>query len=164
MAPEYKLSIAGDGSVSYPQNSGFFYQPGQSCFIQSNGPDVPHAQLFQSQLQPACYKMPLPSKHITDALFTRPNTPTSIDGLVRRSPTADCQGEKEEPYAKLIYRALLEAPGHTMVLRDIYAWFRRNTDKASNKETKGWQNSIRHNLSMNGVRFLPTSELASTSN
>jgi Forkhead domain len=59
--------------------------------------------------------------------------------------------DKEQPYAQLIYRALMEAPGHTMVLRDIYNWFRRNTDKATDKETKGWQNSIRHNLSMNGV-------------
>lgn len=59
--------------------------------------------------------------------------------------------DKEQPYAQLIYRALLDAPENTMVLRDIYDWFRRYTDKASQSETKGWQNSIRHNLSMNGV-------------
>lgn len=59
--------------------------------------------------------------------------------------------DKEQPYAQLIYRALLDAPNHTMVLRDIYDWFRRYTDKATQSETKGWQNSIRHNLSMNGV-------------
>jgi hypothetical protein len=59
--------------------------------------------------------------------------------------------DKEQPYAQLIYRALLEAPGKTMILRDIYNWFKENTDKAADKETKGWQNSIRHNLSMNGV-------------
>ncbi|KAH7120832.1 forkhead domain-containing protein [Dendryphion nanum] len=59
--------------------------------------------------------------------------------------------DKEQPYAQLIYRALLEAPEHTMVLRDIYDWFKENTDKAADKETKGWQNSIRHNLSMNGA-------------
>jgi hypothetical protein len=59
-----------------------------------------------------------------------------------------------QPYAQLIYRALLEAPGHTMILRDIYNWFMANTDKAADKETKGWQNSIRHNLSMNGVSLL----------
>lgn len=59
--------------------------------------------------------------------------------------------DKEQPYAQLIYRALLEAPGKTMILRDIYSWFKEHTDKAADKETKGWQNSIRHNLSMNGV-------------
>ena len=60
--------------------------------------------------------------------------------------------ENAEPYAQLIYRALKEAPGHGMVLKDIYDWFEKNTDKAKNPLSKGWQNSIRHNLSMNGVR------------
>ncbi|KAH6639140.1 hypothetical protein C7974DRAFT_449069 [Boeremia exigua] len=59
--------------------------------------------------------------------------------------------DKEQPYAQLIYRALLTAPQHTMVLRDIYDWFKTYTDKATHSETKGWQNSIRHNLSMNGA-------------
>ena len=56
-----------------------------------------------------------------------------------------------EPYAQLIFRALKGAPGYKMVLKDIYRWFEKNTDKAS-KSSRGWQNSIRHNLSMNGVR------------
>ena len=57
-----------------------------------------------------------------------------------------------EPYAQLIFRALKSAPGHRMVLKDIYEWFAHHTDKANNgSSSKGWQNSIRHNLSMNGV-------------
>lgn len=60
--------------------------------------------------------------------------------------------ENAEPYAQLIYRALRDAPGYGMVLKDIYDWFEKNTDKAKNPLSKGWQNSIRHNLSMNGVR------------
>ncbi|KAL8941930.1 MAG: hypothetical protein Q9216_001958 [Gyalolechia sp. 2 TL-2023] len=55
-----------------------------------------------------------------------------------------------EPYAQLIFRALKGAPGYRMVLKDIYRWFEKNTDKAR-KGSKGWQNSIRHNLSMNGA-------------
>lgn len=62
--------------------------------------------------------------------------------------------DKEQPYAQLIYQALLQAPEKTMILRDIYDWFKKYTDKAAASETKGWQNSIRHNLSMNGVRHL----------
>lgn len=64
-------------------------------------------------------------------------------------------GASSEPYAQLIYRALMSAPNHAMVLKDIYEWFEQNTDKAKiaqNSSAKGWQNSIRHNLSMNGVR------------
>jgi hypothetical protein len=64
----------------------------------------------------------------------------------------DAMIDKEQPYAQLIYQALLQADGHTMILRDIYDWFLKYTDKAAASETKGWQNSIRHNLSMNGVR------------
>jgi Forkhead domain len=56
----------------------------------------------------------------------------------------------DEPYAKLIYRALLGAQGHRMALQEIYQWFIENTDK-SNSTTSGWRNSIRHNLSMNAV-------------
>jgi len=58
----------------------------------------------------------------------------------------------DEPYAKLIYRALMSAPDHAMVLQEIYQWFRDNTTKGSS-DTKGWMNSIRHNLSMNAVRY-----------
>lgn len=59
-------------------------------------------------------------------------------------------GKVDEPYAQLIYRALMSTPDKSMSLQEIYKWFRENTDKAKS-EGKGWQNSIRHNLSMNGV-------------
>lgn len=55
----------------------------------------------------------------------------------------------DKPYARLIHEALMQAPGHRMLLRDIYDWFLRNTTKPSESGTNGWQNSIRHNLSMN---------------
>lgn len=62
-----------------------------------------------------------------------------------------------EPYAQLIFRALKSAPEHRMVLKEIYEWFEINTDKAKSPSSKGWQNSIRHNLSMNGVSALGSS-------
>jgi hypothetical protein len=49
-----------------------------------------------------------------------------------------------------MYRAFMSRPDYSMTLQDIYQWFRENTDKAKS-ESKGWQNSIRHNLSMNAV-------------
>jgi hypothetical protein len=80
----------------------------------------------------------------------------------RESQGSSAVGAKpEEPYAQLIYRALMGAPGHAMTLQEIYQWFRDNTDKESKNENtgkksgknaEGWQNSIRHNLSMNKVR------------
>ena len=66
----------------------------------------------------------------------------------------DIEGKQSgPPYAQLIYQALMAAPGHQMVLKDIYDWMSKNTDKAQNPKFKGWQNSVRHNLSMNGVSF-----------
>ncbi|KAF2787409.1 hypothetical protein K505DRAFT_421799 [Melanomma pulvis-pyrius CBS 109.77] len=87
---------------------------------------------------------------------TRSSTPNDDPPMPPQDLKNECCGEenpidKEQPYAQLIYRALLEKPGHTMILREIYNWFMENTDKAADKETKGWQNSIRHNLSMNGA-------------
>lgn len=83
-----------------------------------------------------------------DSLCGTMGRPRDLEGRIKDEGPID----KEQPYAQLIYKALLGAPNHTMILRDIYNWFKENTDKATDKETKGWQNSIRHNLSMNGVR------------
>lgn len=74
-----------------------------------------------------------------------------LDPLDSESESEGKQGEP--PYAKLIYRALMDAPDHQMVLKDIYLWIAQNTDKARDPAFKGWQNSVRHNLSMNGVRL-----------
>ncbi|KIX08199.1 uncharacterized protein Z518_02855 [Rhinocladiella mackenziei CBS 650.93] len=61
----------------------------------------------------------------------------------------DEEASNDKPYAVLIYEALMQAPGHRMLLRDIYEWFRLNTSKPHESGSNGWQNSIRHNLSMN---------------
>ncbi|KAJ4307345.1 hypothetical protein N0V88_000728 [Collariella sp. IMI 366227] len=68
----------------------------------------------------------------------------------RKSPSAGAQvaNKSEEPYAKLIYRALLSASHRAMTLQEIYQWFRENTSKGKD-DSKGWQSSIRHNLSLN---------------
>lgn len=72
--------------------------------------------------------------------------------LLGGSPSSiEAPGSKvDEPYAQLIYRAFMSRPNKSMTLQEIYQWFREHTDKAK-AEGKGWQNSIRHNLSMNGV-------------
>jgi hypothetical protein len=84
--------------------------------------------------------------------FTLPSRETSEDGQSSREMTATNAEDQatDEPYAKLIYRALMGSPNYSMVLQEIYQWFRDNTSKGSS-DTKGWMNSIRHNLSMNEV-------------
>lgn len=82
---------------------------------------------------------PAPSGAVTTQPSTNPVIPSSIVKLARI------------PYAKLIYWALCGARDHSMTLREIYKWFEEHTDKAKDPRDKGWQNSVRHNLSMNGV-------------
>ncbi|KAJ5960091.1 uncharacterized protein N7479_007241 [Penicillium vulpinum] len=73
------------------------------------------------------------------------------DRLSPRSSTGDNKEERpgHPPYSVLIYQALKDAPGHKLQLQSIYSWFEANTDKGADPNAKGWQNSIRHNLSMN---------------
>jgi hypothetical protein len=59
----------------------------------------------------------------------------------------------DPPYSQLIYEALFTAPGKKLPLQGIYLWFEKNTAKGRDRGSKGWQNSIRHNLSMNAVRL-----------
>jgi hypothetical protein len=80
----------------------------------------------------------------------QPNLCDAEDVLGSGSSTEPGGGKNEEPYAQLIYRAFMSRPNKSMTLQEIYQWFRENTDKAKSAG-KGWQNSIRHNLSMNGV-------------
>lgn len=54
-------------------------------------------------------------------------------------------------YAVLIHHALMSAPKHRMVLAEIYTYFREKIPRFKNLKDRGWMNSIRHNLSMNGV-------------
>ncbi|GAO13720.1 hypothetical protein UVI_02018190 [Ustilaginoidea virens] len=99
----------------------------------------------------------------------QPPPPDAQSAPCSASPPSDtneaeaaCGGERsDEPYAKLIYKAFMSRPDHSMTLQEIYQWFRENTSKAVT-ETGGWQNSIRHNLSMNAA-FTKRDKASSTS-
>lgn len=115
----------------------------------------PESELYQNCLIAPRLQPSTPLKNESSAT----NSPSIINNYEYDSSTAvgfddgsDAEGSvNAEPYAQLIYRALKSVPGHGMVLKEIYDWFEKNTDKARNTSSKGWQNSIRHNLSMNGV-------------
>lgn len=68
-----------------------------------------------------------------------------------KKPSAEDVGNHDRPYAYLLYEALCSAKDHKMSLQEIYRWFEVNTNKANDPQSKGWQSSIRHNLSMNEV-------------
>lgn len=119
----------------------------------SDGSDYDNAFLLDNS-QPCMpgphQSMMMPQSHREDTK-QRSVTPYDTDAEMGD----DIDGDKSEPYAKSLFRCLRSAPNHTMILRDIYDWFRGNTDKGQDPHERGWQNSIRHNLSMNKVRARP---------
>jgi hypothetical protein len=110
-----------------------------------------HTDLLES-VEPGCPShnhSPYHQSHGDETMKQKSTTPFDND---MDTTCDDMDVDKSQPYAKSLYRCLKEAPDHTMILRDIYEWFRANTDKGQDPHERGWQNSIRHNLSMNKVR------------
>ncbi|ODV97198.1 hypothetical protein PACTADRAFT_48948 [Pachysolen tannophilus NRRL Y-2460] len=62
--------------------------------------------------------------------------------------TKDFTKKPAYSYAMLIGMAILRAPGRKLTLSQIYAWI-SDTFKYYKKGDVGWQNSVRHNLSLN---------------
>lgn len=60
----------------------------------------------------------------------------------------------DQCYAQLLHRCLVGAPEHTMSLKELYEWVKAHSQKAKDPKNRGWQNSVRHNLSMNAVSVL----------
>ncbi|EAW11481.1 forkhead domain protein [Aspergillus clavatus NRRL 1] len=70
-------------------------------------------------------------------------------GETRDTPDSTEDSSLDAPYSHLIYEALMNAPDKKLPLQGVYSWFEKHTTKGKDQNSKGWQNSIRHNLSMN---------------
>ncbi|KAJ5808676.1 hypothetical protein N7474_009945 [Penicillium riverlandense] len=88
-----------------------------------------------------------------------PMTISSPEPAPSRDNSASSESSDDPPYSKLIYEALVSADNKKLPLQGIYNWFVKNTAKCKDPSSKGWQNSIRHNLSMN-AGFEPIKEEA----
>ncbi|KAG1053679.1 hypothetical protein G6F46_006734 [Rhizopus delemar] len=63
-------------------------------------------------------------------------------------------------YSSLIAQAILESENVRMTLRDIYNWIINKYPALYNANDTGWQNTIRHNLSLNRCfKKVPKNEL-----
>jgi hypothetical protein len=84
--------------------------------------------------------------------WTDSPVPDEIDSLAGSGETDDSLDNSDPCYAELLRQALMEKKDdHTMLLKDLYEWVRTHSSKAQDPSNKGWQNSVRHNLSMNAV-------------
>jgi hypothetical protein len=112
--------------------------------IRSTSPGEPPSTISIGPSTVSPYQMEYSGGHAEDDL-TSPMSASDADNGVQ----ADGSKAQHEPYAQLIYKALMSRPSHIMKLQEIYQWFEENTDKS--EKNPGWKNSIRHNLSMNAV-------------
>lgn len=80
-----------------------------------------------------------------------PHCPGEISLATPTPAGDDTDCDKTAPYAVLIHRALMSTPRRRMVLAEIYQYFREKIPRFKKVKGRGWMNSIRHNLSMNGV-------------
>jgi hypothetical protein len=118
------------------------------------------AQLDADAFQPAHKTPPSPLSTISPypspqsyAAASPARNSRTAERLSPRSNSGDIKDDRSgnPPYSILIYQALIAAEGNQLSLQGIYRWFEKNTDKGRDSNHKGWQNSIRHNLSMNAV-------------
>lgn len=111
--------------------------------MQSVSPYQPSAQLAQ---QPDATWQAMPSGLSSGSGSPSPNE-MAFDPNVAQ-PDDDT---RELPYNELLFQCLMESEHKEMPLKEIYQWFVERTEKRWSPNQKGWQNSIRHNLSMNVV-------------
>jgi len=90
----------------------------------------------------------------------RQNQQEELNRQQKSLNVAEENQDDDAPYAVLIYRALMSTPSRRMVLSQIYDYFRERIPKFRRIKGRGWMNSIRHNLSMNGVSLLTSADLA----
>lgn len=117
----------------------------------------PHS-FFYNQVLPLSDVPALEYESISDEAahgrrqWTDSPMPDEIDSLAGSGETDDSLENSDPCYAELLRQALMEKKDdHTMLLKDLYEWVRTHSSKAQDPSNKGWQNSVRHNLSMNAV-------------
>lgn len=153
--PFFDWTYDGDFNLSY--NFETYYPPSSSSEIPVSPPPQ-YETLAPTKTETKSTVIP----PLSPPVFSNPSPITTVkaepqpDRADSRSSSSVSapQDTSDLPYSKLIYLALLSAIDRKLPLQGIYRWFEQNTNKGK-EGSKGWQNSIRHNLSMNAVCLSP---------
>ncbi|CAG8510070.1 306_t:CDS:2 [Diversispora eburnea] len=86
---------------------------------------------------------------IDDPIVENETIETIVNEVVESNETKPTNSHTKPPYtySSLIGQAILQSPNKKLALCEIYSWISK-TYPFFKKENKGWQNSIRHNLSL----------------
>ncbi|OJJ03573.1 hypothetical protein ASPVEDRAFT_43054 [Aspergillus versicolor CBS 583.65] len=130
------------------------YSVGPSFTPHSQAPSPPANPTMTTGLSPTSTSAPYHALPL--GVLSPP--PIKLKADREAAPPANPEETEETsadpPYSQLIFDALDAAPGKKLPLQGIYQWFEKNTAKGRDPGSKGWQNSIRHNLSMNAVSII----------
>lgn len=113
-----------------------------------NGMYAQTSHPFTQDASPTSPGIPMSAPTSTPATSAPAQAPVKLEDGSAASE-ADDGDIRHQPYSKQLVQALLSNPRRAMTVQQIYKWFEENTDR---HESSGWQNSIRHNLSLNKVR------------
>lgn len=156
---EYPMKYE-NGDFTYPSNALGIQMPPTSNPIYQPGA-LHYDQAFMSQESPA-----YGDEYHQDmgGMWDRQkqSLPPHDDPFGDDDDDAEPEDSTDPCYAQLLHRCLKEAPGHTMALKELYDWVALHSQKAKDQKNRGWQNSVRHNLSMNAVSQAHLSECTSS--
>ena len=137
-----------------PLTSPWLGQQQYSNFMKAEGADGITHSISTASPSPISISSRQSSSRSTDGMSSGTMSVVA-DSASPRTSSGEASEEDhptDPPYSQLIYQALINARDRRLPLQQIYAWFEKNTNKGKDQSQKGWQNSIRHNLSMNAVR------------
>uniref|UniRef100_A0A182ST16 Fork-head domain-containing protein n=1 Tax=Anopheles maculatus TaxID=74869 RepID=A0A182ST16_9DIPT len=154
----YDVPVAAQDEATVCNNNNEYQENNSECH--TNNPNVQNTFSKLLTTAPAS----IPSNEQVGAEFEAENAPEEI--TTSALPTADPvisdkgkqpsskpslrdRGKPPFSYCQLIVQAIRASPSQQLALAEIYAYLKEKYPYFRDHPGKGWQNSIRHNLSLN---------------